>query len=193
MSNIFLSASVPTPGRGDFYASADPFLIQFAVRELLTVCLGRRRVIWGGHPAITPMVWSICKDLSVNYAKAVKLYQSKIFEDEFPDENAHFANVTYVEAVDGDLSKSLKQMRQQMLQENFVAGVFIGGMEGIFAEHQLFAERHPNAKVVAVSSPGGAAMQLAQKLGQATDRIDFARLFFERLDVDAAEPRDQVE
>ena len=45
---IFLSASVPIPGRGDFHESANPFLIQFAVRELLTVCLGRRLIIWGG-------------------------------------------------------------------------------------------------------------------------------------------------
>lgn len=39
MSQIFLSASIPQQGRGDFFESADPFLIQFAVREFMTVCL----------------------------------------------------------------------------------------------------------------------------------------------------------
>ncbi len=63
MGSIFLSASVPIEGRGNFYETANPFLIQFAVREFLTVCLGRRHIVWGGHPAITPMVWSVCEDL----------------------------------------------------------------------------------------------------------------------------------
>ncbi len=63
MGAIFLSASVPVPGRGTYYQSADPFLIQFAVRELITAALGRRLIVWGGHPAITPMVWAACEDL----------------------------------------------------------------------------------------------------------------------------------
>lgn len=58
IKRIFLSASVPRVGRGNFHESADPFLIQFAVRELLTVALGRRQIVWGGHPAITPMIWA---------------------------------------------------------------------------------------------------------------------------------------
>ncbi|MFZ6672271.1 hypothetical protein ACO0J9_29755, partial [Pseudomonas aeruginosa] len=53
MKRIFLSASVPRPDRGNFHETADPFLIQFAVRELMTVALGRRQIVWGGHPAIT--------------------------------------------------------------------------------------------------------------------------------------------
>lgn len=43
MSQIFLSASIPQQGRGDFFESADPFLIQFAVREFMTVCLANNR------------------------------------------------------------------------------------------------------------------------------------------------------
>ena len=192
MSNIFLSASVPQPNRGDFYASASPFLIQFAVRELLTVCLGRRRIVWGGHPAITPMVWAVCEDLNVSYAKTVQLYQSRLFEKYFPPENANFDNVVVVDAVDNDKDKSLLKMRQEMLAGDFVAGVFIGGMEGIFAEHDLFTQLHPKSTVLAVSSPGGAAGQLAHKLGQDSKRIDFARIYREKLAVDPTEPRDQI-
>ena len=82
-------------------------------------------------------------------------------------------------------------MRIEMLSQNFEAGVFIGGMEGIADEHKLFANLHPNAKVIAVASPGGAAQQLATKLGQLNERIDFARMFYEQLGVDIAEPRDK--
>lgn len=189
---IFLSASIPVSGRGDFHESANPFLIQFAIRELLTVCLGRRILVWGGHPAITPMVWAVCEDLDVAYSKAVVLYQSKLFADMFPTENERFANCVHVDAVDADRAKSLEHMRMEMLSQDFEAGVFIGGMEGIADEHELFAKLHPNAKVVAVASPGGAAQQLAAKLGQLNERIDFARMFYEQLGIDIAEPRDKM-
>lgn len=85
MSAIFLSASIPVPGRGTYYEDADPFLIQFAIRELLLVALGRRLIVWGGHPAITPMVWSVCEDLGVQYAQSVMLFQSKNFQEFFPE------------------------------------------------------------------------------------------------------------
>lgn len=192
MSNIFLSASVPVPGRGDYYATASPFLIQFAVRELLTVSLGRRRIIWGGHPAITPMIWAVCEDLGVDYAKTVQLYQSRLFEKSFPPENSRFDNVVVVDAVENDRAKSLLRMRQEMLAVDYVAAVFIGGMEGIFEEYDLFSSMHPKSMVLALSSPGGAAGQLAQRLGQDSKRIDFARIYRQRLGIDPTEPRDQI-
>jgi hypothetical protein len=102
MSAVFLSAGVPIPGRGNFHEDANPFLIQFAVRELLTLVLGRRHLIWGGHPAITPMVWSVCEDLGVVYAENVTLYQSLYFDEAFPEENKKFGNVVYTSAIFGD-------------------------------------------------------------------------------------------
>jgi hypothetical protein len=189
MGRIFLSASVPVKGRGDFFDSANPFLIQFAVRELLTVCLGRRTIVWGGHPAITPMVWAVCESLGVQYATAVKLYQSRLFQDAFPEENLRFQNVNYVPAVGESLAESLKRMRRAMLRGKFEAGVFIGGMEGIFDEYEMFRELHPNAKIVALRAPGGAAMQLARRLRQKNDGVDFARIFHRQLNVSAQEPR----
>jgi hypothetical protein len=193
MAQIFLSASIPVQGRGNFFESADPFLIQFAVRELMTVCLGRRRIVWGGHPAITPMVWAVCESLDVRYASAVRLYQSRYFEEWFPEENRRFRNVTFTPAAPNDRAASLDVMRRTMLAEPFDAAVFIGGMEGIFDEHRIFRELHPKAKVMALSAPGGAAMQLAKKLRQKNDGIDFARLFHRRLSIAATEARDQVQ
>lgn len=189
---LFLSASVPVPGRGTFHENANPFLIQFAVRELLTVCLGRRLIVWGGHPAITPMVWAVCEDLGVEYAKTVLLYQSRLFGDSFPEENKRFANVVYVDAVGNDRAKSLKQMRVEMLTGPFDAAVFIGGMEGVLDEYQMFRHLHPAAIVLAVCSPGGAAAKLADQIGQSNDRIDFARMFHQELGVGLGEPRDQI-
>lgn len=194
MSAIFLSASVPVVGRGNYFETADPFLIQTAVREFVTVALGRRLIVWGGHPAITPMVWAVCEDLGVNFAKAVVLYQSKYFADIFPEENRRFGNVEYVDAVPGDREASLLQMRKAMLsRDDLAAAVFIGGMEGILEEYSLFTEIHPEAKVLAVPSAGGAARQLAERLSRAgkTDflNVDFARLFHDALNVPPDERR----
>lgn len=194
MSAIFLSASVPIVGRGDYYKTAEPFLIQSAVRELVTVALGRRLIVWGGHPAITPMVWAVCEDLGVSFSRSVILYQSRFFEEIFPDENRRFANVEYIEAVPGDREASLLRMRRAMLSRgDLIAAVYIGGMEGVIQEHSLFAEFHPDGTTITVPSAGGAALELAGRLGQLNDEnrrdIDFARLFHERLNIAANEPR----
>lgn len=192
MGDIFLSASVPVVGRGTFHEDTDPFLIQFAVRELLTVCLGRRTVVWGGHPAITPMVWAVCEDLGVDYAKTVVLYQSRLFNELFPEENQRFANVVFTDAIDNDREKSLLLMRESMLDRDYEGAVFIGGMEGILEEYELFRSLNPKAKSIAVGSPGGASKILAERLGQDTSRIDFSRLYYDALEIDVAEPRDKV-
>jgi hypothetical protein len=188
MKNIFLSASVPQKDR-EYFDTANPFLIQFAVREFLTASLGRFRIVWGGHPAITPMVWAVCEDLGVEYAQNVTLYQSTLFNDNFPEENKRFGNVNYVDSVDNDRDASLDRMRREMLSLDYEAAVFIGGMKGIFDEYYLFKELHPDVKVLPVYSPGGAAMQLAIDLKQPFDRIDYANMFYEFLGIESTEPR----
>ena len=73
MSAVFLSASVPYGSRAEQFPKADPYLIQVTVRALVVTCLGRRRIVWGGHPAITPMVWAAADDLEVQYPSVVHL------------------------------------------------------------------------------------------------------------------------
>jgi hypothetical protein len=69
----------------------------------------------------------------------VKLYQSKFFKDEFPEDNERFRNVTYTDIVDADREKSLRHMRERMFKEqSFESAVFIGGMSGIIDEFDLF-------------------------------------------------------
>lgn len=191
MKQIFLSASVPERGRGQFDETSDPFLIQFAVRELITLCLGRRRVVWGGHPSITPMVHAVCQDFDMRFDAPVLLYQSTYFADEFPVSNQFFDPIL-VEA-HGSKADSLASLRFHMLDQPIAAAVFIGGMEGIFEEYELFRKLHgPDATVLALRAPGGAARDLAATLrpDDVDDRIDFARLFQEALQIDPSEPRE---
>lgn len=197
MSAIFLSASVPVIGRGHYYETADPFLIQLAVRELIisTAAINNLQIIWGGHPAITPMIWRICKDLKINYSKYFILYQSRFFEEQFPDENKRFENVVYIEAVKSNLEASLLKLREAMLSRGDLnAAIFIGGMEGVEAEYEIFKNFHPDANVLAVGASGGAARQLAKKIGGLSetylDNVNFADLFYEWLIIDEAVPHE---
>lgn len=182
---VLLSASVPIVGRGDYYKSADPFLIQLAVRELVILLMrAHKKLVWGGHPAITPMVWAVCEDLDVNYAESVVLYQSKFFEDLYPEENDRFANVVFVEA-ENNRELSLSRMRRQMIGRREIEGaVFIGGMEGLFEELTLFSELHSGCPVVPVMATGGAAAQLGERPEFSDPKftsLDFVDLFAEKL------------
>jgi hypothetical protein len=192
MDAIFLSASIPQPGR-QFYGTADPLLIHHAVRAFLTLSLGRRRIVWGGHPSITPMVQAACQSLGVNYATAVTLYQSEQFRGQFPVENNDFPEVVYTPK-EADLPSSLRVMREQMLgRDDLKAAVFIGGMEGILEEYDIFVKAHPDAAIVPVPRPGGASREVAVRLGynESADPFptDFTRIFIEKLGVLPSEPR----
>jgi SLOG cluster3 family len=60
------------------------------------------------------------------------------------------------------------------------AAVFIGGMEGVEIEYEMFTHYHPHARVIPVAATGGAALQLAMRLygdRTITDDIDFAKMF----------------
>jgi hypothetical protein len=104
---IFLSAGVPDPKRSPDHAqTADNVAISAAVSALAHVTLGRRKLVWGGHPSITPMIWAIAEDLRVDYGSWISLYQSKLFGNEFPKENSLFQNVTYTEPVRKDVKKA---------------------------------------------------------------------------------------
>ena len=195
MGAIFLSASVPIQGRAPYDQDSEPIMIQAAVSALATVALGRKIIVWGGHPAITPMLWAAAQDLGVKYANSVRLFQSRYWKDQdFPAENKFFGNVTYVNEVPGDQAKSLGAMRRAMLgSTQFDAAVFIGGMEGIFDEHQLFTSMHPNAKCVPVAATGGAARKLDANLNYQLPAnigpLDFISLFYRKLAISPSQRR----
>ncbi|MDF2651227.1 MAG: hypothetical protein K0Q73_7032 [Paenibacillus sp.] len=182
MGTVFLSASIPLTGRGQYYETADPFLIQCAVRELTIATVRRHKIVWGGHPAITPMIWSICQDLGVDYSSSVILYQSSFFDGSYPEENQRFDNVVYTDHVPGNMQSSLQLMREQMLsRKDLIGAVFIGGMDGVEIEYNMFRRFNPEAFILPVAAPGGAAFHLARDNGYFSGReledIDFATLF----------------
>lgn len=192
---IFLSAGVPDPKRGPEYAAtADTVAIGAAVSALVHVTLGRRLLVWGGQPAITPMIWVVAQDVGVDYGRWVRLYQSRHFEDEFPEDNERFQNVTYTNDIDGDRERSLLAMRERMFSEHaFEAAVFIGGMGGIIHEYELFRRLQPDAAVVPVVSTGGATLEVAVRAGalpaDLADDLDYVALFHRHLGVSVREER----
>ena len=153
---VFLSAGVPDPNRGPEYAAtADTVAITAAVTALVHVTLGRRLLVWGGQPSITPMVWAVAEGLGVDYGAWVKLYQSEFFRDDFPEDNERFRNVTYTPNVNENLAQSLRVMREKMFTDfDFKAAVFIGGMGGIVAEYELLQQLQPTAAITPVLSTG---------------------------------------
>ena len=166
IKNIFLSASIPLPERDSKYIdTADIIAIRDAVIALTTVVLPHHRLIWGGHPSITPLVYYVMLKLNLNIQDHVTLYQSKFFEKHFPEDNNKFNNVILTDIIDNDREKSLLHMRQRMLEESeFSAAVFIGGMEGIEGnkekkiegEYKMFIDRHPEALLLPITSTGAA-------------------------------------
>ncbi len=194
---IFLSAGVPDPKRGPEYArTADAVAITAAVSALVHVTLGRRLLVWGGHPAITPMIWVVAEGLEVDYGSWVQLYQSRYFEDEYPEDNQRFQNLTLTDDVGCDREHSLRLMRERMFSDfNFTAAVFIGGMGGIVQEFDLLQQMHPQATLLPVISTGGAVHDVAQRMGNIPydlrDDLDYVALFHRHLGVSVKEMRYQ--
>lgn len=193
MGAIFLSASVPV--RPPYDADARPQEIRAAINALAQVALGRKKLVWGGHPAITPLLWAAAQSVGVEYAVAVELFQSRLFQEDFPDENKHFANVTYVDAVDGDKAKSLVAMREVMLTSTeFDAAVFIGGMDGVSDEYEMFSARWPHATCIPVAMTGGASRELAMKIGYVPSinaaPLDFVALLYHELKIRPRQKRE---
>lgn len=192
---IFLSAGVPDPKRGARYAqTADTVAITAAVSALVHVTLGRRFLVWGGQPAITPMICVVAEDVGVEYGRWVHLYQSRHFKDEFPEDNDRFQNVTYTDDIEKNREKSLLEMREKMFSEHkFKAAVFIGGMGGIVDEFELFRKFQPNSLILPIVSTGGATLDVAQQLPMlGTDLsidLDYVALFHRNLDISVREER----
>ncbi|MFJ7007928.1 hypothetical protein [Pseudomonas putida] len=169
MGDIFLSASVPSID-SSFYDQCDPMLIQAALRTFLYTVLGRKHLVFGGHPTISPLILAVCEDLGVDNRAAVTIYQSTFFEKEAPKVNSRFANLIAVK-VSGNRQSSLELMRKVMFKRHkFEAAVFMGGQQGILDEHDQFKIYHPEANVIALRSPGGAAASIAPMKGQMQER-----------------------
>jgi SLOG cluster3 family len=158
MINIFLSASVPLPERNrKFFETADILAIRESIKSLVEIVLPVGRLTCGGHPAITPLLALFSRDLGLGNDR-ISIYQSALFAAEFPPEIDQFIDVRVVDSVDNDREKSLTKMRLEMVSSRrFDAAVFIGGMEGLFEEKNLFVQFNPRAKLLPLATTGAAA------------------------------------
>ena len=140
------------------------------------------------------MIWLVAENIGVDYGSWVRLYQSKHFSDQFPEDNERFRNVTYTENIENDRNKSLDAMREQMLSDyRFAAAVFIGGMDGILEEFDMFRRLQPHAAVVPVVSTGGASVELAKRIPHVdpdlVDDFDYVAVFHRHLNISVKEER----
>lgn len=170
LNRIFLSASIPYPERDKrFYDTADIIAIRDAVRALATVVIPKAHLVWGGHPSITPLIRFVMERMNVNLKNHITLYQSLFFEDKFPKDNFAFENIVLTERKD-NRDESLKLMRNTLINDNnFKVGIFIGGMEGINDEYELFRQRHSTALILPIASTGAAAKILYDEQTQHYD------------------------
>ncbi len=158
LKNIFLSASIPLKERdAKYFETADVIAIRDSVIALATVVLPHHRLIWGGHPSITPLIYYVMEKVGLKIQDHVILYQSEFFKHLFPDDNNKFENVRLT----ADLKQrdqSILHMREKMFSDNtFDAAIFIGGMEGIEDEFKMFRKFCPESLVLPIASTGAAA------------------------------------
>jgi SLOG cluster3 family len=113
-SRVFLSASVPLPSRNPVYfQSANIIAIRDAVRALTMVVVENQiQLVFGGHPAITPMIRLQIAEAGTPVGDRVVMFLSRFFEAEFPENTAAFERVELVDAVQNDQQKSLRRMRE---------------------------------------------------------------------------------
>lgn len=177
---IFLSASVPQSDR-EFFGTENAYAIREAVISFVRVCAEKKLPFYfGGHPAITPLVWNVAKNYYGDKEPIIKIYQSKIFGEHIPNEVKHFKDVYLTDAIDNDISRSVDLMRKVMFEENPTeAAVFIGGMGGVVVEAGMIRDRYPNARLLPIYSTGGAACTIYQEFQINDDRLKESYAFYE--------------
>lgn len=162
MKDFFLSASIPLPTRNpQYFKTADIIAIREAVKALVEiVIMNDGNIVFGGHPAITPIITNFVKIVGKRQ-DCITLYQSNFFAGKFPSDNNVFAKIVYTDIVEDDREKSLKKMREEMLNSrSFDAGIFIGGMEGVEEEFSLFKKYNSKALLLPIASTGAAALKI---------------------------------
>ena len=92
IKNIFLSAGVPTADRNPvYYETADIIAIRDSVIALASTVLATNdyHLIWGGQPAITPLIALVLERYNLKMSDRVTLYQSYEFDRFFPKDNSN--------------------------------------------------------------------------------------------------------
>lgn len=159
--SVFLSASIPDELNNTFRGQELFPVVAMLTEEILR--LGGR-LVFGGHPTITPLVWRSARDLlrslSINpqtMSDRIELHQLRRFDAVKPREAADqqvFPTIHWYGRPDksGDINEELREMREAMTQIANAA-IFIGGklqaahgsLPGIRDEFNRFTRNHPEA------------------------------------------------
>lgn len=165
MKKLFLSASIPYIGR-EFFEEANPLLIREAVASFTRVCMEYNiEFYFGGHPAISPLVYQIAKNYLGNCKVPIRIYQSAWFKDLTPKEIKYYGNIVWTPRC-RDAKTSVQLMRKQMFEENkdTCCAVFIGGMDGILDEAEKILSLCPEIKMIPMASTGCASAAVYQRM-----------------------------
>jgi hypothetical protein len=199
--SVFLSASVPDPARDDrFSRIADaPFQVEQAVVSLARAVFSEGgRLVFGGHPTISPLVATVAAEYrEPNLTEGGKeraepqvvIFQSEVFREFIPSDTdllirLGLAEERWTEAIGDErfisgegspleqCPRSLYEMRRQMLVETDPAAmVCVGGMEGVRREAGMFREQFRDRPIFTLARTGGAA-SLLHDLPERTFAID---------------------
>lgn len=191
---IFLSASVPAPRRAEQYLRVEDaaFEIEQAVISLARAVFSEGgELVFGGHPAISPLVAMVAGEYrEPRYVESsqeqlwapIRIFQSRAFEGFLPNDTLlmyqlGYATITWVDAADGEkfdpnmrydhpaCPNSLRAMREAMIgRTRPEAMVCIGGMEGVEREAETFSELRRGAPIYVLERTGGASLILAGRL-----------------------------
>lgn len=193
---VLLSASFPSPQRNsEFFESSNTGEITQAVVCLIRAVLaGCGRVVFGGHPTISPLALMVANEYLPSSLKErqifleskgalIKIYQSEDFRPVLPDSTQKLfqwalGEIVWTEGTknmpnfssDGTLIKgankeSLNVMRTRMITESDpVAAIFIGGMEGIQDEATMFKKIYSDRPIYPIGAPGGASRELQSSI-----------------------------
>ena len=190
---IFLSASVPALNRQERFRRIEGahFEIEQAVISVARAVFSEGgRLVFGGHPAISPLVAMVAGEYreprlveaeEVRKPSPIQVFQSRAFQGFLPEETLMmyqlgYATITWVEAVanerfdpmqhypEGPCPTSLREMRVAMIKETRPdAMVCIGGMNGVEEELALFGKLRPGTPVYVLGRTGGASALIAEQ------------------------------
>lgn len=165
----------------NYVSNAKPERIRAAVVALTRVALARQvRLVFGAHPTISPMILQVAQDMDAP-ADSILVFQSNAYRAIIPGSTLQFANWSRgrliltrkkpeQHVVPTPLKRlnsypnSLQHMRTMMMEVPGVIGaIFIGGMNGVEDEANLFARIHPRLRRYAFASTGSAALHLEQR------------------------------
>jgi hypothetical protein len=178
---VFLAASEPTR-EPDIYPRLQAEVESAVIQLTRAVFTKGGRLVFGGHPTISPRVASVAEEYftpsphAPREQRPIQIYQSEAYRHVIPAstqelENRGYAAIHWTVAQNGErfdptlktsqCQESLRFMRSAMLKRLPIAMVAIGGMDGVAEEAGMFLLSNPGL-VFALRTTGGTSSKLKE-------------------------------